>query len=107
MGVPVFDKVLIGGRWVHAAAGTYPIIDPATEEVAGYAPSCSPAQVEEAARAARDALERGPWRKMSGAERATLLQKAADAFRAEMKNLVDLTIAETGAVRPVAEAQQV
>src|SRR5262249_37556466 len=33
--------------------------------------------------------------------------KAAEAFRAEMKNLVDLTIAETGAVRSVAEAQQV
>src|SRR5262249_45621729 len=44
---------------------------------------------------------------MSGAERGALLKKAADAFRAAMGSLVDLTIAETGAVRGVAQAQQV
>ncbi len=26
-----FDKVLIGGEWVAAADGTYPVINPATE----------------------------------------------------------------------------
>src|SRR5882672_11164631 len=86
MAGPVFDQVLIGGRWVPAAGGTYPVVNPATEEVAGHAPACSVAQTEAAARAARDAFECGPWRTMSGGE---------------------LTIAETGAVRAVAEAQQV
>jgi acyl-CoA reductase-like NAD-dependent aldehyde dehydrogenase len=105
--VPIFDKVLIGGEWVPAANGTYQITNPATEEPAGYAPECSVEQACAAARAAREAFEHGPWPRMSGAERGALLHKAADAFKAEMAGLVDLTIAETGAVKPVAASQQV
>ncbi|TMA99609.1 MAG: aldehyde dehydrogenase family protein, partial [Deltaproteobacteria bacterium] len=74
MAVPVFDQVLIGGRWVPADGGTYPVVNPATEEPAGHAPAGSVAQAEAAARAAREAFERGPWRTMSGAERAGLLR---------------------------------
>ena len=107
MSVPVVDRVLIGGEWVRAAGGTYPVIDPATEEPAGHAPECSVEQVRAATRAARAAFERGPWRTMSGAERAACLAEAAKRFEREAPGLVDLTIAETGAVRPVAETQQV
>ncbi|HSV06715.1 MAG TPA: aldehyde dehydrogenase family protein [Candidatus Binatus sp.] len=107
MGVPVFDKVLIGGRWVAAARGSYAVINPATEEPAGYAPECSPEQMRDAARAAREAFDRGPWRRMDGAERGKLLVAAAERFRREAPGLVELTIAETGAVRPVAERLQV
>src|SRR5215510_14892450 len=107
MAVPVFDRVLIGGEWVRAAHGTYPVVDPATEEPAGHAPECSVDQVRAAARAARDAFERGPWRTMSAADRGALLREVAERFRAEMESLVDLTIAETGALRAVAKAQQV
>lgn len=101
------DRVLIGGAWVPAEGGTYPVIDPATEEIAGHAPEASVRQVEAAARAAREAFERGPWPRLAPAERARLLARAADAFEAAMPGLVDLTIAETGAVRAVAEGQQV
>jgi acyl-CoA reductase-like NAD-dependent aldehyde dehydrogenase len=103
----VFDQVLIGGEWVRAAGGTYPVVDPATEEPIGEAPEASVEQAQAAARAAREAFEKGPWRGMSGTERGAALQAASDAFRDAMANLVDLTIAETGAVRPVAETQQV
>ena len=107
MSVPIFDKVLIGGEWVPAANGTYQITNPATEEPAGYAPECSVEQVRAAARAARLAFETGPWRAMSGAKRGGLLHKAAEKFKAEMGGLIDLTIAETGAVKSVAVSQQV
>src|SRR5262245_29363520 len=107
MAVPIIDHVLIGGEWVRAAHVTYPGTDPGTEELAGHAPACSVEQVRGAARAARDAFERGPWPRMSGAERGARLHAAAEKFRAEMGPLVDLTIAETGAVRGVAKAQQV
>src|SRR5690606_14440869 len=98
---------LIGGEWVRAANGTYEIINPATEEVAGYAPECSLEQVREAARAARAAFDRGPWPRMSGAERGKLLAEAAARFRAAVPDLVELTIAETGALKPIAERLQV
>jgi acyl-CoA reductase-like NAD-dependent aldehyde dehydrogenase len=107
MAAPVFDKVLIGGEWVRAANGTYPVINPATEEPAGHAPECSVDQVRRAAHAARAAFERGPWPRMVAAERGALLREVAARFEREMPGLVDLTIAETGAVRRVAETQQV
>ncbi len=107
MGVPIFDEVLIGGRWVPADGGTYAVTNPATEEVAGYAPEASTDQARAAAAAAREAFERGPWRTLSGAERGALLREVAERFRAAMQDLVELTIDETGAVRAVAESQQV
>src|SRR4030095_1315689 len=101
------DSVLIAGTWEPAADGTYPIINPATEEPAGAAPQGSLAQVRRAARAAREAFVNGPWPRMSGAERGALLRKAAELFEREKASLVDLTMAETGALRFVAETQQV
>jgi acyl-CoA reductase-like NAD-dependent aldehyde dehydrogenase len=44
---------------------------------------------------------------MSAAERGKLLREAAARFRRAMKDLVELTIDETGAVKPVAERLQV
>src|SRR5262249_51964455 len=73
----------------------------------GHAPACSTEQVGAAVRAARDAFERGPWPRMTPEERGRLLREAAEHFRREMATLVELTIAETGAVRRVAESQQV
>ena len=101
------NEVLIGGRWVPAAGGTYPVIDPATEEIAGRAPEASVEQAREAARAAREAFEHGPWPRMSSAERGERLREAAARFREAAPGLVDLTIAETGSLRPVAVSQQV
>src|SRR5215470_910076 len=107
MTVPACGDVLIGGHWVAADKGTYQITDPATEEPAGHAPACSAAQAMAAAGAARAAWDNGSWSALSGQERGALLRKAAEQFKARMNDLVDLTIAETGAVRPVAVSQQV
>src|SRR5690554_738723 len=107
MTVPTHDRVLIAGTWEPAENGTYPIINPATEEVAGYAPECSLEQVRRAAQAARDAFDHGPWPRLSGRERGALLQRAAELFERERAALLDLTMAETGALRTVAETQQI
>lgn len=107
MSAPVFDQVLIGGDWVPAAHGTYDVINPANGTVAGKAAQCSLEQVARATRAAREAFEDGPWPRMTGAERGALLQKAADAFRERMDDLVDITVAETGALRPIAKQLQI
>jgi acyl-CoA reductase-like NAD-dependent aldehyde dehydrogenase len=107
MGDTIVSQVLIGGRWVAAAAGTYPVVDPATEDVVGRAPAASVEQAREAARAAREAFERGPWPRMSAADRGACLREAAARFREAAPGLVDLAVAETGSLRAVAESQQV
>lgn len=96
------DNILIDGNWVPAANGRYPVINPADESVAAYAPACSAAQVEEATKAARRAFDKGPWPRMSGAERAAAMHRAALKFREVMDSLLDITVAETGALSSVA-----
>ena len=53
--------MLIGGEWVLGDEGVTPIINPATEEIVGYAPEASVAQAEAAAQAAQDAFPKW-WR---------------------------------------------
>jgi acyl-CoA reductase-like NAD-dependent aldehyde dehydrogenase len=101
------DRVLIGGRWEAAECGTYPILNPATEEQIGEAPHASPAQAARAVEAAHRAFADGPWPRWSGQQRGEKLREAARALRSEADRLVELAIDETGALKPVAVAQQV
>lgn len=95
----------IGGEWVAGSAGTYAIVNPATEEVVGEAPEASAADAEAAARAAREALP--AWKRTSPDERARLLQALADLVRARSDDLLPLIMAETGATLAVGSALQV
>ncbi len=98
-------QLLIGGRWVDAGAGTYPVVNPATEEAVGVAPNASVADAEAAARAAREALP--AWAATPPETRLALLKKAAGAIRAKGEELVPLVIAETGATASVGSRMQV
>jgi len=98
-------KMLIGGEWVLGDEGTTPIINPATEEIVGYAPEASVAQAEAAAQAAQDAFPK--WWRTPPAERARLLQALADTLRERQGDLVPLIISETGATAMVGSRMQV
>ena len=98
-------KMLIGGEWVLGDEGTTPIINPATEEIVGYAPEASVAQAEAAAQAAQDAFPK--WWRTPPAERARLLQALADTLRERQGDLVPLIISETGASAMVGSRMQV
>ena len=53
----------IDGRWVTpSTGGTFPVLDPSTEEVIAHVADGSPADVELAVAAARRAFDEGPWR---------------------------------------------
>ncbi|MDZ7675813.1 MAG: aldehyde dehydrogenase family protein [Acidimicrobiales bacterium] len=97
-------RLLIGGEWVEGDDGTYPVVNPATEEVVGEAPEASVAQAAAATQAAAEAFP--AWSRTSAEHRAELLGKAADAVRAEVPDLVDLVQAETGATLRVAKTMQ-
>jgi len=98
-------RLLIGGEWVTAGDGTYPIINPATEQVVGHAPNASVADAEAAAAAAAEALP--AWSRTSPEERAALLTRAADLLDARYRDLVPLVQAETGATLRVTKQMQV
>lgn len=97
-------RQLIGGELVDGSNGTYPIIDPATEQVVAEAPEASAADVAAAAAAAKDAQP--AWAAMKPAKRAALLGKVARRMYAEMADFVPLIIAETGATLRVGSQMQ-
>lgn len=99
------QRLLIGGEWVAPAAGHYEVINPATEEVVGLAPEASRQQVYEAADAARDAF--ASWSRTRPAERAAILDRAADVIRREAAPYARLAQAETGATTGTARGMQV
>lgn len=98
-------KLLIGGEWVDGSDGTYPIVNPATEQVVGHAPNASVADAEAAAEAAAAAFP--AWSRTSPAERAALLEKAAALLDQRYAELVPLVQAETGATLRVTKQMQV
>jgi acyl-CoA reductase-like NAD-dependent aldehyde dehydrogenase len=97
-------RLTIGGESVEGAAGTYDIVNPATEEVAGRAPEASVEQANAAVDAAADAFE--SWSRTSPEERAALLNRAADLIEEHRKEIVPVLQAETGATRNTVNSMQ-
>lgn len=84
----------IGGDRVRGRAGTYEVLNPATEEVVGLAPEATVADAEAAAGAAATAFP--DWATTTPESRSALLDKAADLVQADFDHLVALAQAETG-----------
>src|SRR6201982_2056066 len=72
-------KMLINGRGVNAASGkTFPTYNPATGEVLAQVAEGDREDINQAVRAARDAFDNGPWRRMTASERGRLIWKLGD-----------------------------
>jgi aldehyde dehydrogenase (NAD+) len=98
-------KLLINGRWVDSVSGrTFPTINPATgEEICQVAEADAP-DVDLAVKAARNAFERGPWRRMAASERGRLLNKLADLIETHADELARLESLDNGKPYQVAKA---
>ncbi|AYG82251.1 Betaine aldehyde dehydrogenase [Streptomyces hundungensis] len=98
-------KLFIAGEWVEPDGGHYPVLDPATEDVVGFAPEASREQVYRAAAAAREAF--GAWSRTRPEERAAILDRAADLMQRDGAANTELARAETGATTATARGMQV
>ncbi|MBU3700486.1 MAG: aldehyde dehydrogenase family protein [Acidimicrobiia bacterium] len=98
-------RQLIGGEWVPGGAGTYDIINPATEQVVAAAPEASSEDVTAAAAAAAEAFP--AWSRTSPEERAALLAAAGAELAKRTPELIPLVIAEAGATSSVGSLMQI
>jgi aldehyde dehydrogenase (NAD+) len=90
-------KLLIGNQWVPSESGkTFPTYNPATGEEIAQVAEADSADVDKAVKAARYALERGPWRKTSASERGRLLNKLADLIEQNADELAALETLDNG-----------
>ena len=81
-------KLFINGQFVNGQGSLENIINPATGEVIIQVAEASPAQIEEAVRAAAVAFP--TWKKTTPRDRATLLLKLADAIEANAETFAYL-----------------
>jgi betaine-aldehyde dehydrogenase len=94
----------INGKWMAAQSkATREIRDPGNGELLAKVPESGRGDVEFAVRAAREAFDRGPWRKATALDRGKLLFKVADSIRSQAKELSELEVKNCG--KPLAEAE--
>ena len=90
-------SLFIGGDWVDNLSGeTFPVVNPATGETICHVAQASPADVDRAVKAARKALESGPWSKMDAVDRGRLMFGLADSIEKDAEELAQLESLESG-----------
>jgi aldehyde dehydrogenase (NAD+) len=95
----VAPELLIDGQLRGASDGaTFPIVNPATEEVIGHAPDATDGDTEAALAAARRAFDESGWAADPGFRRECLRQLKA-ALEEDFEALREITIAEAGVPR--------
>ncbi len=98
-------KLLINNQWVDSASGkTFPTVNPTTGDEIVRVAEADSADVDKAVHAARAAFEKGPWRKISAAERGNLLHRLADLIEEHADELARLESLDNGKPYNVAKA---
>ena len=99
------SRLLIDGKLVVGSAGTFPTLNPATEEVLGVAADADTADMDAAIGAARRAFDDTDW--ATNVElRVRCIRQLQQAMRDHVEELRELTIAEVGAPRMLTSAAQ-
>ena len=78
------QKLLIDGKRVDAVSGkTFEVLDPSTNNILTRVPKGGKEDINRAVKAARNAFENGPWRKLTVSERGKLIWKLADLIQTQ------------------------
>jgi aldehyde dehydrogenase (NAD+) len=99
------SRLLIDGKLVAGSGGTFPTLNPATEEVLGVSADASADDVEAAIGAARRAFDETDWA-TNVEQRVRCIRQLQQAMRDHVEELRDLTIAEVGAPRMLTSGAQ-
>lgn len=90
-------KLLINNEWVDGSDGSrFETINPASGEAIAEVSAATAADVDRAVKAARNALESGPWNTMDAVERGGLLFRLADLVDSNAKELAMLESLNSG-----------
>jgi phenylacetaldehyde dehydrogenase len=101
-------SLLIGGRWLPAAAGeAFAVENPSREETIAHVARGRAQDVDRAVEAARRAFESGPWRRTNPSERARLLWALADRIEAHAEEFAQLECLDNGKPLTIARAADV
>jgi aldehyde dehydrogenase (NAD+) len=99
------SQLLIDGKLVAGSAGTFPTINPATEEVLGVAADATVEDMGLAIEAARRAFDDTDW-STNTELRVRCVRQLQSVLRDHMEELRELTISEVGAPRMLTSMAQ-
>jgi len=92
-----YDRLFIGGDWVEpSSSAVFEVHSPSTGELVGSTPEAMNADIDRAVAAAREAVDHGPWPRMSPTERGAVLARAAELVRNQMQEMSELISNEMG-----------
>ncbi|WP_454883101.1 aldehyde dehydrogenase [Sphingomonas oryzagri] len=102
------DRFYIGGSWVAASSdAAFDVIRPATEQIFFRVAEAMEPDADRAVAAAREAFDRGPWPRLSHAERGAYLAALASALRGRVNDIADIWSNEMGVINGAARAMTV
>ncbi len=101
---PTFrSQLFIYGEYVHSASGkTFPVVNPANNEVLTELAEAGVEDVNRAVAAARKAFDEGPWPRLKTAERARMLRHFAELLVKHAPELEQIESLDVG--KPVKES---
>src|SRR5690242_19870373 len=91
------DRLFVGGTWVSpSSSATIDVISLHTEDVIARVPEAREADIDRAVAAAREAFDRGPWPRMTPAERADLMAALLEQLQARAEEIAVTITQEMG-----------
>jgi betaine-aldehyde dehydrogenase len=97
-------QMYVNGEWVESKSSkTFPVYDPATEEVIAQVPDSNADDVNRAVAAAKTAFDDGPWASTTAQERGRVLFRLAEKIRQNAPQLAELEARNCG--KPIVEAE--
>ena len=97
-------QFFIGGEWCAPSSDeVINVITPSTEELFVQVAKAQAADIERAVSAARTAFDRGPWPRLTHAERAAYLQEIAKGWAARSGDLATIWTSEMGILKSMAD----
>jgi phenylacetaldehyde dehydrogenase len=99
-------RLFIDGDWCDSVTGaTIPVIDPSSGETVSQIQAGTAADVDRAVRAARIAIERGPWGRIPAPARERVLHRLADLIDVHADLFAEIEAVDNG--MPIAVAREI
>ena len=93
----ILSQMLINGKFVNSVSGkTFKVVNPATEQIIANIQEADKADADIAVKAAKEAFENGPWRRLSSSDRGKLIYKLADLIEKNREELSYLESLDNG-----------
>ena len=97
------NQLYINGKWLAPTSGEmFDVVDPSNRDVFHQVPRGGVEDIDKAVKAAREAFDQGPWRAMSGKDRAAVLRKMGDEIVRRTDELARIEVRDNG--KPLPEA---